>query len=65
MVDIQPTKDEFPRDFNITPDDNFVVCAHQEGESKVTVFKEIVSQENLNLLMTTKVHLKVFASYSK
>ena len=40
MVDIQPTKDEFPRDFNITPDDNFVVCAHQEGESKVTVFKK-------------------------
>lgn len=39
LVDIQPTEDEFPRDFNITPDDKYIVCAHQEGESKVTVFK--------------------------
>ncbi|BBD92081.1 lactonase family protein [Staphylococcus caprae] len=39
IVDIQTTRDVFPRDFNITPDDKYIVCAHQEGDSKVTVFE--------------------------
>ena len=33
------TGGEFPRDFNISDDDQYIVCAHQEGDSPVTVLK--------------------------
>ena len=38
IVDIQTTRDVF-KGFYITPDDKYIVCAHQEGDSKVTVFE--------------------------
>ena len=31
--------DQFPRDFNITESDDYLVCAHQEGNYEITVFK--------------------------
>ncbi|UXR69040.1 MULTISPECIES: lactonase family protein [unclassified Staphylococcus] len=39
LVDIVPSGDEFPRDFNITPSDDYLVVAHEQGDSKVVVFK--------------------------
>ena len=30
---------EFPRDFNITNSDEYLVCAHQEGDYALAVFK--------------------------
>lgn len=30
---------EFPRDFNITSSDKFLVCVHEQGDSVVTVFE--------------------------
>ena len=38
-IEIQPSYDAFPRDFNITESDNYLICAHQEGESKVSIFE--------------------------
>ncbi|MBI5973717.1 6-phosphogluconolactonase [Staphylococcus caledonicus] len=37
-VEIVKSGGEFPRDFNITESDEYLVCAHQEGDYKVTVF---------------------------
>ncbi|MDK9866440.1 MULTISPECIES: 6-phosphogluconolactonase [Staphylococcus] len=39
FVDIVSSGGEFPRDFNITDSDDFLVCAHQEGDYTLTVFK--------------------------
>ncbi|MCS4486927.1 6-phosphogluconolactonase [Staphylococcus americanisciuri] len=39
LVDIVPSGDVFPRDFNITPSDDYLVVAHEQGDSKVVVFK--------------------------
>ncbi|MDT4011954.1 6-phosphogluconolactonase [Staphylococcus simulans] len=39
LVEIVKTGGEFPRDFNISDDDQYIVCAHQEGDSPVTVLK--------------------------
>ena len=30
-VEIVKSGDQFPRDFNITESDDYLVCAHQEG----------------------------------
>lgn len=49
FVEIVPSGDEFPRDFNITEDDNYLVCAHQEGEYKVTVFERHPESGKLSL----------------
>lgn len=38
-VDIVSSGGVFPRDFNITPSNDYLVCAHQEGDSIITVFK--------------------------
>lgn len=37
-VEIVKTGGEFPRDFNITESDEYLVCAHQEGNYAVTIF---------------------------
>src|SRR5699024_950242 len=39
LVDIVASGGAFPRDFNITESDDFLVCAHQEGDYEVVVFK--------------------------
>lgn len=39
LVDIVASGGAFPRDFNITGSDDFLVCAHQEGDYEVVVFK--------------------------
>ncbi|WP_436855718.1 6-phosphogluconolactonase [Staphylococcus caeli] len=39
LVDIVASGGEFPRDFNITESDDYLVCAHQEGDYVLTVFK--------------------------
>lgn len=39
FVDIVSSGGEFPRDFNITNSDEYLVCAHQEGDYALTVFK--------------------------
>ncbi|MBO1198359.1 lactonase family protein [Staphylococcus simiae] len=39
LVAITHTGDDFPRDFNITPSNKYLVCAHEQGQSKVTVFE--------------------------
>ncbi len=39
FVDIVPSGGAFPRDFNITQSDDYLVCAHQEGDYALTVFK--------------------------
>ena len=39
MVDIVSSGGVFPRDFNITPDDAYLVVAHQEEDSKIVVFE--------------------------
>ena len=46
IVDIQTTRDVFPRDFNITPDDKYIVCAHQEGIPKSQYLNEMMLQGN-------------------
>ena len=38
LVNITHSGGEFPRDFNITNSDDFLVCAHQEGDYALTVF---------------------------
>lgn len=38
-VEIVSSGGEFPRDFNITESDDYLVCAHQEGNYEVTVFR--------------------------
>jgi len=50
LVDIQPTQDEFPRDFNITLSDRYIICAHQEGDSKVSVFQRDDGTGKLKLI---------------
>ena len=37
-VEIVKSGDQFPRDFNITESDDYLVCAHQEGNYDITVF---------------------------
>lgn len=49
LVEIVPTGGEFPRDFNISDDDQFIVCAHQEGDSPVTVLKRDQATGKLTL----------------
>ena len=39
LVDIVASGGAFPRDFNISESDDFLVCAHQEGDYEVVVFK--------------------------
>lgn len=39
LVDIVASGGVFPRDFNITETDDFLVCAHQEDGYELTVFK--------------------------
>ncbi|MDW8571525.1 lactonase family protein [Staphylococcus shinii] len=39
LVDIVSSGGEFPRDFNITDSDDYLVCAHQEGDYALTVFR--------------------------
>lgn len=39
LVTITESGGEFPRDFNITSSDKFLVCAHEQGDSVVTVFE--------------------------
>ena len=39
-VEIVKSGDQFPRDFNITESDDYLVCAHQEGNYEITVLKE-------------------------
>ncbi|WP_114603006.1 lactonase family protein [Staphylococcus sp. EZ-P03] len=48
-VEIVKTGGEFPRDFNISDDDQFIVCAHQEGSSPVTVLKRDKATGRLTL----------------
>ncbi|UDI77906.1 lactonase family protein [Staphylococcus taiwanensis] len=38
-VEIVSSGGEFPRDFNITESDDYLVCAHQESNYEVTVFR--------------------------
>ncbi|MCI2791991.1 MULTISPECIES: lactonase family protein [Staphylococcus] len=39
LVDIVKSGGSFPRDFNISLSDDYLVCAHQEDDSVLTVFK--------------------------
>ncbi|MBI5974766.1 6-phosphogluconolactonase [Staphylococcus canis] len=55
LVDIVPTQGEFPRDFNITPSDRYLVVAHQEGESTVTVFERDIENGTLTLKDSSQV----------
>ena len=48
-IDIVPSGGEFPRDFNISPDDKYLVCAHQEGKSLITVFERDLKTGQLTL----------------
>ncbi|RFD72520.1 lactonase family protein [Staphylococcus pasteuri] len=50
LVDIVLSGDEFPRDFNITESDQYLICAHQEGQSKVTVFERDKNKGTLTLI---------------
>lgn len=50
LVDIVSTHGEFPRDFNITASDDYIVVAHQEGDSVVTVFKRDQDTGQLKLV---------------
>ena len=38
LVEITPTKGKNPRDFNITPDQNYLIAVHQDSDN-ATVFK--------------------------
>lgn len=49
LVDIASTEGDFPRDFNITPSDNYLVCAHQEADYPVSVFKRDTQTGKLTL----------------
>lgn len=49
LVDIVKSEGEFPRDFNITDSDNYLVCAHQEGNGVISVFKRDKSTGSLTL----------------
>ncbi|MGC9678113.1 lactonase family protein [Staphylococcus warneri] len=49
LVYIVKSGDEFPRDFNITESDDYLVCAHQEGQSKLTVFERDKEKGTLTL----------------
>lgn len=39
LVDIVSSGDVFPRDFNITASDDYLVVVHEQGDSKVVVYK--------------------------
>ncbi|UXR81938.1 beta-propeller fold lactonase family protein [Staphylococcus sp. IVB6214] len=49
LVDIVLSGDEFSRDFNITPSDDYLVVAHEQGDSKVVVFKRDKATGRLTL----------------
>ncbi|KXT74112.1 6-phosphogluconolactonase [Streptococcus sp. DD10] len=49
LLDIVASKGLVPRDFAISPDDNFLIVAHQESD-QVTVFKRDQNSGLLNLL---------------
>ena len=38
LLEITPTKGKNPRDFNITPDQNYLIAVHQDSDN-ATVFK--------------------------
>ncbi|MCG3399915.1 lactonase family protein [Staphylococcus massiliensis] len=54
LVEIVKTEGEFPRDFNITPSDDYIVVAHQEADSVVTVFKR--DKDSGRLTLTYRTH---------
>ncbi|QLK86431.1 lactonase family protein [Staphylococcus sp. 17KM0847] len=54
QVDIVSSGDAFPRDFNITSSDDYLVVAHEQGDSKVTVFKR--DKENGTLHLVDETH---------
>ncbi|MFO3689712.1 6-phosphogluconolactonase [Staphylococcus felis] len=49
LVDIVSTQGEFPRDFNISESDRYLVVAHQEGDSRVSVFERDIENGTLTL----------------
>lgn len=49
-VEIVKSGGEFPRDFNITESDEYLVCAHQEGNYALTVFRR---DTNSGMLIAT------------
>lgn len=50
LVDIVKSGGEFPRDFNITESDDYLVCAHQEGDYALTVFKRDKVTGNIEIV---------------
>ena len=59
-VEIVKSGDQFPRDFNITESDDYLVCAHQEGNYEITVLKRDTNTGKLTPQIINKLHLKVY-----
>ena len=49
LIDYTPTEGETPRDFNLTPDEKYVVVGHQD-EDYLTLFERDANSGKLNLL---------------
>ncbi|MCU5746186.1 lactonase family protein [Staphylococcus sp. SQ8-PEA] len=54
LVDIVKSGGNFPRDFNISPSDNYVVCAHQEENYVISVFQR--DKQTGRLTLTDQSH---------
>lgn len=50
LVDIVKSEGDFPRDFNITASDDYLVCAHQQGGYALVVFKRNKATGQLTLV---------------
>nr|MDK7246335.1 beta-propeller fold lactonase family protein [Staphylococcus lugdunensis] len=55
LIDIVKSGGVFPRDFNITASDDYIVCAHQEDGGIVTVFERNHDTGKLSLTDSTHV----------
>lgn len=55
LIDIVKSGGVFPRDFNITASDDYIVCAHQEDGGIVTVFER--NHDTGKLLLTDSTHV--------
>ncbi|HDS1928343.1 TPA: lactonase family protein [Staphylococcus aureus] len=55
LVTITESGGQFPRDFNIASSDDLLVCAHEQGDSVVTVFERNKGTGKITLCDNTRV----------